>query len=187
MIAHFSMSARDPQATATLLARLMGGRVIPFAPVPGACAVVVLDGQGTMVEVLPEATVIEPGIGQAGPKAEFYPAPWAAQFTQARRAAEYAPFHVAIATQCSTEDVLAVGQEAGLRTLVCNRGGQFDVVEMWMDDRFMIEWLVPVEQARYRALFTPEAMRAMMEQIRGMTAPAAADAAARRPEPALAN
>lgn len=142
MIAHFSIPARDPQATAELFARLIDGVVTPFHVVDGAWMVLARDGSGAGVEVIPDTAVITAGEGAAD----------GAQFTAAPREAIAGPtaIHVALTSALSTDEVIALGQAAGWRALHADRG-PFDLVELWVDNRIMIEVLPPAGAARYMA------------------------------------
>ena len=57
----------------------------------------------------------------------------------------------------SIEEVKAIGAREGWRTLVCNRGeGLFQLVELWIEDQFMLEVMTPEQTARYVEVTDPE-------------------------------
>ncbi len=129
MIFHASVPAIEPDRVASVLAELLEGRVTPF----GERGRMAWSGHhtGHMIEVLqvaPEdlATVGEP-----------------------RRL--YDSVHLALASQLSPEAVLAIGAREGWKTRRCRRGGSFDVIELWLEDHFMLEVLTPEMQAEYLA------------------------------------
>ena len=66
--------------------------------------------------------------------------------------------HVAMTTDLSRDEVIALGQAQGWRTLHADRGA-FDLVEVWVDDRIMVEVLPPDSTARYLAISDPAAAR----------------------------
>ena len=159
MIAHFSVPARCPRKTADLLAALIDGDVFSFAPVPGGLIVVARDGSGTAIEVLPETVTHEPGIGDA-PEG-FVPAspqtmPWEVQVEAQPVAAIRGAVHVALTTTLDRQAVLALCTRTGWRALECDRAGVFKVIELWIDNRFLIEVLTETEAERYRAFLRPD-------------------------------
>lgn len=151
MIAHFSIPARDPQATAELFARIIDGVAIRFPVVDGGWMALARDGSGTGVEVVPETTAIQfEGEDGAPPR---YQAGLRAPPTEATA------IHFALTTRLSQDEVMAMGLEKGWRTTHQSRG-PFDLVEMWIDNRIMVEVLPPESTARYLAFATPEAAAA---------------------------
>lgn len=159
MIAHFSLPARDPKAVAAVFADLIDGVAMPFPVVPGAWVAIARDGSGTGVEVLPEASAHNPGEGDADPARKANGPevmPWEVQIRQDGAAQQTSGFHVALTSPKSVEEIVAIGQAQGWRTVVCERGGVFDLVEIWIDNRFMLEVLPPVGTERYLAFYTPE-------------------------------
>lgn len=142
MIAHFSIPARNPQSTAELFARIIDGVVAPFHVVDGAWMVLARDGSGSGVEVIPDTTVIATGEG-AVDGAQFAAAPPEAL-------AGLTAIHFALTSALSTEEVIALGQAEGWRAVHADRG-PFDLVELWIDNRIMVEVLPPAGAARYMA------------------------------------
>ena len=153
MIFHASIPANDPKNVAHVLAELWNGFAAPFSPFPDAWMAVAGDDRGSIIEVYPGDRVITPGGGHeesvsygAG-KAERQP---------------YSAFHMAIATHLSTEEVIAIGEREGWRAVRCTRGDSFfHVVEFWIENSTMLEFLTPEMQAEYLAFATPENFRAM--------------------------
>ncbi len=57
----------------------------------------------------------------------------------------------------SVDEIKAIGNREGWRTLVCNRdNGLFQLVELWIEDRFMLEVMTPEQTARYIEITDPE-------------------------------
>ncbi len=141
MIFHISIPARDPGSTASGLEQLTGGRAHRFHPVEGALIVFYGDDHGSAIEVYPEDAILTPG----------------AQMLSAGRAEPPAStgFHAAIATQLDESGVLQIAAHRGWRARRCNRG-PFELIEVWIDGRLLIEVLTPDMQANYRAAMTPE-------------------------------
>ncbi len=65
----------------------------------------------------------------------------------------YSPTHFAVATPLSEEQIYAIGKREGWITRKCDRGGVFNVIEFWLENKFMLELLTEAEQIRYKALW----------------------------------
>jgi hypothetical protein len=175
MIAHVSVPARDPKATALFLAALIDGLAFSFPVVPGAWIAVCNDGSGLAIEVYPDTMAHHPGQGEADPEAA--PAgpttmPWEDQIfpdgTQSRPSA----FHLALTSALTEEQVIHLARSAGLRALYCDRAGVFGLVEVWLDNIILIEVLSRKEAERYQAFMNPQGVAAMFGP--GLAPPAAA-------------
>ncbi|MFN3520610.1 MAG: hypothetical protein ACK4YQ_00050 [Phenylobacterium sp.] len=162
MIAHFSIPARDPQATAELFGRLIDGAVMPFPVVPGAWVAIARDGSGTGVEVVPAATAHHMGEGEAG-EALGGPVvmPWETQIRQDGDAESPNGMHVAITSALSAAQIIELARAQGWRAVHCDRGGVFDLVEVWVDNRTLVEVLPPEGTRRYLAFYNPEVAAGM--------------------------
>ena len=155
MIHHVSISARQPQHVAQVLAEIMHGTCHPF---PGGIAdsfmAVSGDEHGSMVEVYPEDVTLSPGQGESqvsGLRGQALP--------------PTSPFHFLLSVPASREEVEQIGAREGWRTKLFGRGapGQkpfFHVIEFWVENRLMIE-VAPAELiGEYTQLMRPEAVRA---------------------------
>jgi len=159
MIAHFSLPARDPKAVAGVFASLIDGACMPFPVVPGAWVAIARDGSGTGVEVLPEASAHNQGEGDTDPDRRANGPevmPWEVQIRQDGAPQEASGFHVAITSPLSADAIIEIGRAQGWRTVACDRGGVFDLVEIWVENRFLVEVLPPSGTERYLAFYNPE-------------------------------
>src|SRR3954465_13357252 len=142
MIFHFSIAADDPKRTATMLAELWRGQTFPFPMVgKGSWVAFAGDDRGSTVEVYPRDLAFYPsdGPGEQG---------W-------EPVSRHGPFHAAVATPLSIEEVEEIGRRYGCHTSLCRRG-PFRVIEYWVDDALMLEMLTPEMQEEYRRGVTPE-------------------------------
>jgi hypothetical protein len=160
MINHISIGVHNPEKVANILAELWNGMVIPFPPAPDSFMVLANDGRGSGVEVTPIDTILIPGEGMPPAENLDYSAPteeYEAKFVKSDFVPQYVATHLNINTSLSIEDVMAIGAREGWRTLVCNRGeGLFQLIEMWIEDRFMLEVMTPEQTARYVEVSSPE-------------------------------
>jgi len=148
---HLSIGAAAPETVANVLARLMGGRALPFPPCPGAWIAFASEDDGTAVEVYPASARVEAG-------------PDTIAFTEAPPDAGPAATHLALATPLSAEEVLKIGAAEGWRARICDRG-PFACVELWVENRLLVEVLDPEMLGDYRAGMTAEHWQRMF----GMT------------------
>jgi hypothetical protein len=154
MIVHVSIPSSRPRETAELLAKLVGGAAIPFPPIPGGWVAVPQDGSGQTIEVYPLGTVARPGVGEPDPSVTtppFRTKPWEVQIGQDPLQGMASAHHLALATKLSREEVLRLGEERGLRAVACERGGIFGVVELWIENQFLVEVVTEPELERYLA------------------------------------
>ncbi len=143
---HVSIEAEEPDRVARVLARIMDGPCLPFPPAPGAWMAFAAADDGTAVEVYPAGTRVEKG-------AE------AIRF-DAGGALGTSASHVALASPLSEAEILDIGAREGWTARRCNRG-PFDCVELWIEDRLLIEVLDPDMQRNYRRNMTATAWRGM--------------------------
>ena len=139
MIHHLSVAANGPQRVAGVFAELLGGFVIPFPPHPRSFMAVARDGNGTSVEVHPADTVLAPN-GERG-----------ARFAKAAPASPHSPVHFALSVALDAEAVSAIARREGWLCAEASRGGDFDVIELWVENRWLVEVLPPALAARYLA------------------------------------
>jgi hypothetical protein len=166
MINHISIAVNEPERTANFLAELWDGIVFPFPPAPDAFFVIANDGKGTAVEVTPSGTVLIPGEGL--PDENDLDAPtdsFEAQFVKSEFVPRYVATHLNINTQKSIEEIRALANREGWRVLVCNRGGGlFQLVEVWVENTFMLEVMTPEQTERYIEITDPKFMEAAFEE-----------------------
>ena len=65
------------------------------------------------------------------------------------RPSQHSEVHLAIGTVLSTDEVIALAQHEGWLAQRSPRGGLFDVVELWVENKFLLEVLPKSEQQRY--------------------------------------
>jgi hypothetical protein len=145
MIHHFSISAENPQHVAEVLAEVMNGKVSPFPPHPGSYIMLSFDKNGTAIEVYPLQTTLQPGEGEQD-----------CQFKETSQPAHFTATHAAISVDFIQEKIEAIGQREGWRVVRCNRNSFFDVMEFWLENRVMIEFLTPEMTNQYLTLMQPE-------------------------------
>lgn len=130
MIHHLSVSAIDPQGVAEFFADIMGGVVVDFPPNPGSYMVFKADGMGTAIEIYPAGSVMVPN-GEPGAVFE----------RQADGGARRSPTHFALSVSMDRRDVLDRAAAKGWDAFVCDRGGHFHVIEVWIENAWLVEVL----------------------------------------------
>jgi hypothetical protein len=139
MIHHLSVAARDPRRVAQVFAELLDGVALPFPPNPGSFMAVARDGHGTGVEVHPADIVLEPN-GEHG-----------ARFAALEPASPFSAVHFALSVSLETDAIAAIARREGWHCVECSRGGDFDVIELWVENRWLVELMPPAFAARYLA------------------------------------
>lgn len=160
MINHISIAVDNPEKVANVLAELWNGFVVPFPPCEGAFMTMANDGRGTAVEVTPADTILVPGEGF--PSRENFDATteteeFEAKFIKSDFVPRYSPTHLNINTDLDEAQVREIADREGWRVLTCNRGGGlFQLIEVWIEDRFMLEVMTPEQTKRYTEVINPE-------------------------------
>jgi hypothetical protein len=149
MIHHISIAAQNPRHVAQVLADVIQGKVGSFPPHPGSYMVVAMDEHGTAIEVYPSGSEILPGT-------EKKPC----QFKQNSLASPFTATHAAISVSSSQTEIEQIGAREGWRVVRCNRDSLFDVLEFWIENSVMIEFLTPEMAQQYLAMAqNPDALQ----------------------------
>lgn len=160
MINHISIAVNDPEQVANVLSEIWEGSVYPFPPCPGSYFVVANDGRGSAIEITPAGTVLVPGEGlpdenDLSTRTEEHEA----RFVQSELRPKYVATHLNINTKKSIEEIREIAKREDWRVLVCNRGeGLFQLIEVWVENTFMLEVMTPEQTARYVEITQPEFM-----------------------------
>lgn len=140
MIVHVSMPADDCAAVAQTLAAFMRGGCVRFPP-GGARAWTAWSEHGdTQIVVTPRGECMERG---------EHDMVWTRYATP--RAAET---HFALCVERPAAEVVQLAHAAGWPARICDRGGFFHVVEVWVEGAYLVEVLDPEFTAQYRETMT---------------------------------
>ena len=138
MIHHLSVSAKDPKAVAEFFAELTGGVAVDFPPNPGGYMAFAPDKHGTGIEVYPAGSVML----QNGDEGTIF----------GRRDVmpiDRSPTHFALSVLRSGAEVTAMAKARGWDVFTCDRGGDFHVIEVWVENAWLLEALPPVFAEEY--------------------------------------
>lgn len=155
MIHHISIDAKNPPHVAAVLAEIMGGQAVPAPPnfPAGSRFVLTGDQHGSMIEVVPCGTEIQPDEPEAG----FHLKPMPD--------ASYSASHAYVSVDVSAEALIGIGAREGWLARQCDRG-LFQLVEFWIENRQMIEFAPPEMKAQYLNFLTnPEAVQSALSQF----------------------
>lgn len=137
MIFHVSIEAPHPKRLAEGVATLWQGAAAPLDRlVEGAWIAFSANGEAAL-EVFPLGTDITEASGYQ---------PW----TGPRHAGDRpTATHVAMGTPLAEHDVLEIARQEGWRAKSVMRGERFGVIEVWVSEHLVMEWLTPDMQKRY--------------------------------------
>jgi hypothetical protein len=144
---HVSLSAEAPERVAHFLAKVMGGRATPFPPFQDCWIAFASEDDGTAIEVYPNTHVLEAGPDQvlcATDSSNAFPS-----FV-----------HVALATYLATDEIIEMATAEGWTARLCDRG-PFQCVEVWLENRLLVELLDERMQDDYRRGMTIDHWTAM--------------------------
>ena len=160
MINHISIGVGNTENVANVLARLWGGYAMPFPAAPNSWMVFADDGIGTAVEVTPSNTILVPGEGlpdELDFDINVNTEDFESKFVLADFSPQYVATHLNINSKLDIEEVKALAEWEGWRCFVANRaGGLFQLIEFWIENRFMVEVMTPEMTRRYVELVQPQ-------------------------------
>lgn len=152
MIHHISISANQPQHVAQVLAQLCQGQAAPFPYHEGSYVVLALDPHGTMIEVLPQGTKLTPNSND-----------FVSGTTLMRNLEDshsvYSPFHAAFSVQTSEATIHEIAAREGWHSVRCDRLGYFSIIEVWVENQQLLEFLPPNFAAQYLAFMQPRSLQ----------------------------
>ncbi|MDZ8189634.1 MAG: hypothetical protein RMX96_32955 [Nostoc sp. ChiSLP02] len=144
MIHHISIAVKNPSHVARVLAEILKAQVVPFPPNPGSYMVMPLDEYGTAIELFPLGSQIEPGEGDGE-----------CTFVHTAISSKFTDIHAAVSVPTSQKEIEEIGAREDWRVVRCNRESFFDVIEFWVENRLMLEFLTP-EMASVYLKFTTD-------------------------------
>lgn len=161
MINHISVGVYNPEKVADVLAELWNGYAFAFPPSPGGFIAFADDGRGTAVELTPINIQLIPSeelpTEEESYGLDFPTGNYEAAFQIGGSSPHYISTHLAINSPLSEAQIKAIGKREGWRTLKANRaGGLLQLIELWVENRFMIEVFTPEMTEQYVAMAKPE-------------------------------
>ncbi len=151
MIRHISIDAYNPLLVAGVLAEILNSKVYKFL-IPGSYTVMPFDNHGTAVAVFRRGDVWAPGIDTEP-----------AQVIQTTPT-DLVAIHAAISVPSTQQQIEQIGQREGWRVLTRKQGdAPFRVVEFWLENRLLMEFLPPEFETQYLQAMQPE----IIEQVLG--------------------
>jgi hypothetical protein len=153
MIHHMSIDAHEPLRVATVLMEILHGKIYKFF-IPDSYIVLPFDTYGTHIVVFPQGAVWSPGV-------DTEPAKVMQQATQTHLSAS----HLAMSVPATRQQIEQIGQRAGWRVLT--RTGAdvpFSAIELWLENRILIELFPPEFADEYLPVMQPEKMEQLLGQ-----------------------
>jgi len=157
MFHHISIGAENPFRVAKVIAELTGGKFFEFPVAPGAYMVTFQDQYGSGIEVMPQDTIWFPGEVEAEAK-PGEPLP------------RLGSVHAALSVSVSRETIEAIGNREGWLVRWCDRG-PFQVIELWIENHFMLELLTADMTANYIHFMQPEVYSAFLAEVAAASNP----------------
>ena len=137
MIFHVSVEAENPRRVAEVVAELWQGSAAPLDRLVEGSWIAFCGHSNSALEVFPLGTNIVEASGYK---------PWLGpQHGRARPTAT----HVALGTNLAEKEVMDIAVREGWRAKYVTRGDRFGVIEIWVSEHFVMEWLTPEMQGPY--------------------------------------
>ena len=135
-ILHLSINAADPERVSRFLAFVLGGRALPFPPFPNCWIAFTAQDDGSAIEVYPLTHVLSAGRDQIACEV-------------GKPVSDITFVHAAIASPLGRSAIIDAAEAEGWLARKCNRGA-FECIEVWLEDRLLLEVLDPEMQEDYR-------------------------------------
>jgi hypothetical protein len=169
MICHLSIPAKEPVRVGRVIAKVIDGDLMNYPIVKGAVMVMARDSSGMGIEVWPETTTQHPGKGEADPNVKFHTVddqPWDYKLNHNDSAPGAYSVHVAVNTKLTVDELLELGRKEGWRCLLTDRA-VFKLVELWLENHFLLEVIPEGEFEKYRNFSKPGAALAFFGPVQG--------------------
>ncbi|KXK02937.1 MAG: hypothetical protein UZ17_ACD001001385 [Acidobacteria bacterium OLB17] len=160
MINHISIGVNDPKHIADVIAELWGGIAYPFPPSPGGYIVFADDDKGSAIELVPLDVHMMPGEGLPAEENFSIDTPteeFEATFVEGNASSLFGSVHVNINSPLNEAEIKAIAEREGWRCFTANRaGGLFQLIEIWVENRLLVEVNTPAMTEIYRNITKPE-------------------------------
>ncbi len=151
MLHHISIAVENPFRVAKVLGELTGGQFFEFPVTPGAYMVILNDAYGSALEILPKASVWM--TGEAG-----------AEIHTAELIPRFGAVHAALSVPVSRTTIETIAAREGWHVQWGDRG-PFQVIELWIENCFMLELLTSEMTKAYLEFMKPSNYAAFLGEI----------------------
>ena len=160
MLHHISIAVDRPLHVAEVLAQVCHGQSLPLPPHPGSYIVLADDEYGKAIEakateqdacyeLYPAGTELIPGVEEAA-------------FSHNSLSSPFTAVHAAISVPTSREEIEDIGTREGWLVRQSDRG-PFHVIEFWVENKLMLEFLPPNLALEYLTFMQPQNWRAFVD------------------------
>lgn len=148
-VLHISINAEYPERVANFLSTVMGGQALPFPPFPDSWIALTEADDGSAIEVYPLTHTLLPGEQQIDCRV-------------GAKVSGPSFVHVAIKSPMEATQIVRMASDESWLARQCHRG-PFDCVEVWLENRLLVEVLDPQMSRDYRRGMTVENWRKMFD------------------------
>jgi hypothetical protein len=148
MIYHASIPADEPERVARVIAELWRGEYFPFVFL-GTFIVFAGDDRGTHIEVCPRGQEGIPGKEQSEIQTNPSPSP-------------YSAVHLNVATPLRFDEIRTIADREGWIVRLSPRGPGSKLIELWLENKLLLELMTSADVEQYRRSTTIEGYRATM-------------------------
>jgi hypothetical protein len=156
MIHHMSFALPDPASAAPKLAVLTGGTAFraPTPPFPqGTWLLVLGNAVGGMLELLPEAFVLDPDVPLG--------------FGRRDAPVERSAAHVLVTSPLRMSDILELAAAEGWRADAVD-SGLFEIAKVWVQGAFLVEFIPEEKLSRYTQTFGANGLATLDGKLRAL-------------------
>jgi hypothetical protein len=150
MIHHISIDARNPLRVASVLAEILNAKAYQFL-VPGSYTVMPFDKYGTAIVVFQQGNVWTQDIDEKP-----------AQVIQST-SPDLVAVHAAISVPTSQKQIEEIARREGWHVLTRKQGdAPFSVIEFWVENRILFEFLPPEFETQYLQSMQPNVLEPIL-------------------------
>lgn len=149
MLHCISLPVDNPFHVAQVLAEILRGQIRPLLDYPDSYIVLADDEYGTAIELVPSRTQMIPG------QDKF-------EYQQNNNApSQFSAVHVAISVFKKQHEIEQIANREGWHVALGNRG-QFKMIEFWIENKFLIEFMPPSTVPQYVESMSPLAFKILV-------------------------
>ena len=141
MFHYISIPVDNPFHVARVLAEIWQGQICPLLDYPDSYVVMADDEHGTAIELVPSGTEIVPG-----DKFEYQ--------QNNDTPSQFSAVHIAISVPKQQHEIEQIASREGWHVALGNRG-QFKMIEFWIENKFLIEFMPPSTVPQYVESMSP--------------------------------
>ena len=144
MLHRISIPVDDPLHVANVLSEILHGCVLPCRDSPFSYTVLPNDEYGSAIDLVQSGNEVIVGLNRDKFEYEYN-----------LNHSDFSPVHLAISVPVSRYEIEQIAEREGWHVAVGNRG-RFQLIEFWLENKFLLELILPATVSQYVKSMTPQ-------------------------------